>query len=411
MTVSNERVSPSRGLWSYCVVASTIVCTFAAASFPVPLLAVWSKDLQLTPLEVSLTVMSYVFGCIVTLLFFARLSDALGRRRALVPAQILGIVSCFILMSPESATALFVGRLLQGLYSGMVISSAMPWAIDMAPKKHRWMGSAVSVAGPSLGMVLGTLSCGVLAQTGLVTVSGLFEFLAAVMALLLLAFLTATEPVIAKRPNLVSVLKPVMIVPAAFRQRFLTAMVVFVGICALTCYFQGFSAYVAGIVFTDSSVPIVMAAVIYVSLIVPNAFGGVLFGKMDSDKVLLGLTAVFCLAGILLFASVAMSISIAALLFLTLCGLTGGGLCSVTLYRLIHDAKPEERASLISCLFLIGDIGTGIPSFLIGKFVPETSLWGSTYVFAAWFTSVLVLTVWSVIRSRTVENLRHAIAI
>ncbi|MDO4937750.1 MAG: MFS transporter [Sutterellaceae bacterium] len=401
MTVSNARVNPSRGLWSYCVAASTIVCTFAAASFPVPLLSVWSKELALTPLEVSMTVMSYVVGCLATLLFFARLSDALGRRRALVPAQILGIASCFLLMAPESATAIFAGRLLQGLYCGIVISSAMPWAVDMAPKSHRWLGSTVSVAGPSSGMVVGTLSCGILAQTGLVTVSGLFEFLAGLMALLLLAFLTATEPVVVKRPKLFSVLKPVLVVPAAFRRRFLTAMIVFIGVWALTCYFQGFSAHIAGLVFTDSSVPIVMAAVVYISLIVPNAMGGIVFGKMNSDKVLLGLVAVFCLAGISLFSSVSLGLSIAALLCLTLCGLTGGGLCSVTLHRLIHDAKPEERASLISCLFFIGNTGTGIPSFLIGKFVPETSVWGSTYVFMAWFASALVLTVWSVVRSRS----------
>lgn len=389
--------SSARQLWSYAVASLSIICCFAAASFPVPLLSVWSKTLQLSTLEVSLTVISYVAGCILTLLFLARMSDAIGRRAALIPAQLLGIASCLILMAPDSAVSLFIGRLLQGLYCGIIISSAMPWAVDMAPKNHRWLGSAISVAGPSLGMIVGTLSCGVLAQTGLVTVGGLFEFLAVVMAVLLFAVLTATEKAIPNRPKLITSLKPILTVPSRFRNRFVTACIVFVGVWALTCYFQGFSSHVADLVFARSTMPIVMAALIYVSLIFPNACGGMLFGKMDSKKVLLWLTLVFCASGCLLFLAVAANWVYVSMICLPVCGVTGGGLCSVTLHRLIHDTQAQERASLISCLFLIGDIGTGVPSFLIGKFISPGNAWGSANIFAGWFLLTLILTLLSVL--------------
>ena len=70
---------PRRAL-TFAAATACLVSTFIAAAIAIPMMAVWRTDLGLTESETAMTVVSYFAGCVLTLFFFARLSNFFGRK-------------------------------------------------------------------------------------------------------------------------------------------------------------------------------------------------------------------------------------------------------------------------------------------------------------------------------------------
>lgn len=131
----NKQNSPSDGrrAFTFSVAALCVIICFAASAIPVPLIAIWTQALALTTFEVSMTVFAYVGGCLAVLLFFSKLSNYFGRKITVILALAVGIASCLCFIDPHNASALILGRLLQGVFAGLVTSAAMSWTVDTAP--------------------------------------------------------------------------------------------------------------------------------------------------------------------------------------------------------------------------------------------------------------------------------------
>lgn len=151
-----KQSSPSDGrrAYTFSVAAFCVIICFAATAIPVPLIAIWTQALSLTTFEVSMTVFAYVGGCLAVLLFFSKLSNYLGRRATVILTLAIGIASCLCFIAPQNASAIILGRLLQGVFAGLATSAAMSWTVDTAPKSHAWLGTALSAAGPGIGFIL-----------------------------------------------------------------------------------------------------------------------------------------------------------------------------------------------------------------------------------------------------------------
>lgn len=158
----NKQNSSSDGhrAFTFSVAALCVIICFVASAIPVPLIAIWSRALALTTFEVSMTVFAYIGGCLAVLLFFSKLSNYFGRKTTVILALAIGIASCLCFIDPHNASALILGRLLQGVFAGLVTSAAMSWTVDTAPKSHAWLGTALSSAGPGIGFIFGTCSPG-----------------------------------------------------------------------------------------------------------------------------------------------------------------------------------------------------------------------------------------------------------
>ena len=141
----NKQNSPSDGrrAFTFSVAALCVIICFAASAIPVPLIAIWTQALALTTFEVSMTVFAYVGGCLAVLLFFSKLSNYFGRKITVILALAVGIASCLCFIDPHNASALILGRLLQGVFAGLVTSAAMSWTVDTAPKSYAWLGTAL----------------------------------------------------------------------------------------------------------------------------------------------------------------------------------------------------------------------------------------------------------------------------
>ena len=218
----NKQNSPSDGrrAFTFSVAALCVIICFAASAIPVPLIAIWTQALALTTFEVSMTVFAYVGGCLAVLLFFSKLSNYFGRKITVILALAVGIASCLCFIDPHNASALILGRLLQGVFAGLVTSAAMSWTVDTAPKSHVWLGTALSAAGPGIGFIFGTVLSGLSAETGIISGDTLFIGLAVTLAVVLAAAIPAVETMRPGAMSLISALTPSFGIPQKARKVF-----------------------------------------------------------------------------------------------------------------------------------------------------------------------------------------------
>ncbi|MFQ7432239.1 MAG: MFS transporter, partial [Sutterella wadsworthensis] len=352
--------------YTFSVAAFCVIICFAATAIPVPLIAIWTQALSLTTFEVSMTVFAYVGGCLAVLLFFSKLSNYLGRRATVILTLAIGIASCLCFIAPQNASAIILGRLLQGVFAGLATSAAMSWTVDTAPKSHAWLGTALSAAGPGIGFILGTVLSGLSAETGIISADTLFIGLAVTLAVVLAAAIPAVETMQPGAVSLIRALTPSFGIPPKARRVFPLCAVSYIGTWALSTWFQGFSAMIGSAVFTDGQPSPASAALTYMLLVAPYAAGGILCGKLNPRKMLLPLLTGYLVSGTGMFAAAAYARPILFAVLLVLCGFIMGAICSLALKLLMECADITERAQTISTLYLAGYLGTSIPSFLLG---------------------------------------------
>ncbi|MFC9793858.1 MFS transporter [Streptomyces sp. NPDC127584] len=150
------------------VALAQAVVLFDAASF---LAAMWRggySDLgygggviQLTStVYLPLVPTLYVLAFAVTLVFGARLADLMGRKRALVIGLMGFGLTAVLLTAAPSSGVLITGRILQGVFTALVCSSApllVSSALPSRDERRRAFGIQVAVAGsgPVLGLLMG----------------------------------------------------------------------------------------------------------------------------------------------------------------------------------------------------------------------------------------------------------------
>ena len=382
-----KQSSPSDGrrAYTFSVAAFCVIICFAATAIPVPLIAIWTQALSLTTFEVSMTVFAYVGGCLAVLLFFSKLSNYLGRRATVILTLAIGIASCLCFIAPQNASAIILGRLLQGVFAGLATSAAMSWTVDTAPKSHAWLGTALSAAGPGIGFILGTVLSGLSAEAGIISADTLFIGLAVTLAVVLAAAIPAVETIQPGAVSLIRALTPSFGIPPKARRVFPLCAVSYIGTWALSTWFQGFSAMIGSAVFTDGQPSPASAALTYMLLVAPYAAGGILCGKLNPRKMLLPLLTGYLVSGTGMFAAAAYARPILFAVLLVLCGFIMGAI-----KLLMECADITERAQTISTLYLAGYLGTSIPSFLLGYFVPNAGLGTIGLTFFGWFALVWI---------------------
>ena len=340
-------------------VASLIAC-FVVSSVPIPMMAVWSKTLSLTTAEIAMTVVSYFGGCVATLLFFARLSNFFGRKPVVFLALLFGASASLCFSFAQTASLLYVGRLLQGLSCGFASSAAMSWVVDSAPKEKAWLGTALTAAGPNIGLSIGTLLAGVILAENWLAPS-----------------------------HLGSVLLPKIAMPRRLLRIFGVSAAGFVGTWGLGSFFQGFAAQLSELVFGGADA--LYASVTYLLLILPNACAGVLIGRFAPHRVIPIVITLFFLAGTTVFGAIALGSAPLFMASVAIVGACSGATCSSSLKFLLVDATLRERAGVISALYLSAYVGSGLPNFVVGLSGEGATMQAISIGYVLWIAATWVI--------------------
>jgi MFS family permease len=220
---TGRRLPPARALW---------VALFAVAfgtNVPTPLLLAYREQLDFTATTLTVLFAVYAVGLVPALLLAGPASDRRGRRRVVLPFVVLSAVASAVLMAASgSMAALYAGRLLQGVVSGVVFSVGSAWLAELVADPG--VASRRAAGAMSLGFGGGPLVSGLLGEWGPapLVVPYLVHLTLMAVALVVLPGVPETVAARAGRGRLIN-----LGVPRPARPAFL-AFVVPVALCVFT---------------------------------------------------------------------------------------------------------------------------------------------------------------------------------
>ena len=156
---------PQRHEWMVMITLATLSLMVALdATILVPVLPTLAVDLHGTANEALWTGTSYLLTSAVFQPFIAALSDIFGRRELLFPSLLLFTAGTGICCAAHNFTMMLVGRCIQGVGGGGMISLSQVIFADIIPLRQRPKYFAVVLAAWALGSVLGPFVGGLLVE-------------------------------------------------------------------------------------------------------------------------------------------------------------------------------------------------------------------------------------------------------
>lgn len=384
-------LSDRSGFW---VAAFAFLIVMAYSTVPTPLWSIYQLRDGFSTFAITIAFAAYAVGVVISLFLAGHLGDTLGRRRILLSAITLEIVSAVVFIVWPALEGLITARIVSGLGIGMLTATATAHILDLhrraRPAADPARGQIVSGVANLGGFGVGALVSGMLAQwVTLPLVTPYVVFL----VLLVLAFIgIALVPETAIRPDVRDSYRPQRInVPRPARTRFLLSG----GIA--------FSAFSVVGLFTALA-PIVVSGQLQVTskavagLVVFATFAAAALAQIAVRPLRLqaqvGLGTMLLLGGIVTLA-VTVVASAGLALFLTggiLAGAGAGILLKAALAIAASLASPANRGEVLAGTFLFGYVGLTVPVVGIGVATLSVALSTAIVGFAVIIVVVLLAT-------------------
>jgi predicted MFS family arabinose efflux permease len=381
MPTPTPRPADRSAAWPARIAAVDLGLMFMGSTLVTPLYGAWRQAFGFSALTLTLVYATYVVGNLLALLFFGRLSDQVGRRRAALPALALLAAAMLVFAAARSVAWLYVGRALTGLAVGVAGGAVNAWLAELVPGGDRARASTLAITANLLGIACGPLLAGALAEFGpapRVTPFLAFELLLAFAA----AGVRRLPETSAKRTSFAQAsYRPRLGVPADIRAAFAP-----VAVAAFAAF--SFGGYYAGLI------PSLMADSLHVRS--PTAAGAIVFEayaagaaavlatrRLPSRAAMLwGLALVVPgTAGLLIARATA---SLAVLAATSLVGGAGFGLCYRGALQVVQRIAPDDRrAEVVSCFLLACFLGNSLPVVGVGLLSRGASQALAQNVFAA----------------------------
>ena len=303
----------------------------------------------------------YIVVLLATLLLFGSVSDYTGRRKVMLAGLAFGAIGCGLFLIARGVGLLFAARALQGVAVGLISGAASAALLDLRPESG--ITPVVSSAAPTGGQALGAVGASVLAQyapapTHLVWWLLLGAFIIGVVAVL------AMPETGRMRPGVVSSLRPHVSVPRAARRAFATAVPALVGLWALAGFFLSLGPSLAAQL--SHSKNLLWGGLLIFLLTGLGAAASTLVARKNPSEVMLGGCVTLILGAAVTFAAI--ETGTAAVLFAgtAIAGL-GFGPAFMGAYRAtVVAATSDDRAGLITAIYVVSYLATGMPAVLAG---------------------------------------------
>ena len=172
---------------------------FSLTTLPTPLYGDYARLFHFSILTLTLVYATYVAGTLGTLFVLGRLSDQVGRRPVALMAIAGAGLAALLFATAHSIGALFAARLVTGVAAGLSSGTMVAWLRELYPEKAQKAGALKTVAINVLGLGVGPLVSGVLADWAPAPFSLSYLAYGASLAPLAIAILMARETVTEKR--------------------------------------------------------------------------------------------------------------------------------------------------------------------------------------------------------------------
>ena len=342
----------------------SLVASFAGAAAPIPLYNIYRAEDGLTNFGISMAIVTYSVGTLAGLLVLGRLSNHLGRRLTAIASLGLLLLGCLLLLKVHGIGVLLAARMLMGVGTGMASSTLTSYIVDATPSKPEWLASAASSQAPMLGLTVGAISSGALAQFGPWPRD--LIYLACVGLLLLSAVLLVISPETATpTPGAWRSLLPRVSVPARVRHLLPVAAAVFLATWATGAFYQAFvPALVEDQLHTRS--PLVLGLV-FAAYMAPSVLGAPIGGRL-TPAVAQRAGMIAFLAGMIGIMTAIDAGTLVLFIIATIVAGAGQGIAiSAATRGLLHGSTLADRAPIFSAIYLICYSGATLLSLVSGE--------------------------------------------
>lgn len=200
----SRRRHHSFGFWA---VAAAFLVNMGFSAVPTPLYVLYQRRDHFSTITLTVVFAAYALGVIASLFFGGHLSDWVGRKRVLVPALLVNVLSGLIFIFAPSLAGLLVARIISGVSVGLTTATATAYLGELhqktlvGPGRAQGSGIAQIVAtAVNLGGIgVGPLTAGLLAQFAPQPLR--LPYIVFGATLVVLAVLIAVAPETADRPD------------------------------------------------------------------------------------------------------------------------------------------------------------------------------------------------------------------
>jgi predicted MFS family arabinose efflux permease len=368
------RLSTGVSFWAAAMIA---FLGFAANSAASPLYRIYQAEFGFSATTLTLLFAVYIVVLLLTLVVLGSVSDYVGRRRVMLAGLASGAVACGLFLLAHGVGLLFGARALQGVAVGLIAGAASAALHDL--RSNSGVTPVVSSAMPTGGQALGAIGASVLAQYAVAPTH-------LVWWLLLAAFITGAVAVLAMpepgklRPGAVSSMRPQVSLPPATRGAFAAAVPALIGMWALAGLYLSLGPSLAVLLLHSTN--LLWGGILIFLLTGVGAVASALLAKKNPFAVMLGGCLALIAGALVTFAAI--DTSTAALLFVgTAVAGVGLGSAFMGAYRLmVALAPPGDLAGLITAIYIVGYLSTGIPAVIGGIATSEYGLRDSALVYS-----------------------------
>src|ERR1700684_4228274 len=132
---TRRRRRHSAAFW---VVAAAFCVNLAFSAVPTPLYVIYQQRDHFSTLMITVVYAVYAIGVIVSLFLGGHVSDWVGRRRVLVPALVVNVLSAAVFIAFPSLPGLILARVVSGVSIGLTTGTATAYLAEL----HRGAGGS-----------------------------------------------------------------------------------------------------------------------------------------------------------------------------------------------------------------------------------------------------------------------------
>ena len=356
-------VAATRHRAGFAAVAALLLTFAAAAAVPSPLYVVYQRLWGFSAATLTVIFAVYVAALIGALLVLGALSDHVGRRPVLAGAIVLEALALGLFLVAGDVTTLVLARIVQGVATGVALSTLGATLIDLNPRHAPGRAGLVSGIAPVAGLGVGALGCGMLVEYAPFPTHLVYGLLlvAMVAAAVAVAWLPETS---ARRPGAAASLLPRLGVPARLRGDLVALVPIIVASWALGGLYLSLGPSVAADSFGLHDHLVGGLVVTLVTGV--GALSSYLLRSVPTRRVLTVAGTGLALGGAISVAGLSAGVLGLAVLGAVISGVGFGAASLASFGTLARIAAPHERGELMAVALVVSYAAFSVPAVVAG---------------------------------------------
>lgn len=362
--------------------AVTLIAFLAASSAPTPLYPLYQAAWGFSPFMITVVFAIYAAALLLTLLFFGSLANHWGRRPVILLALAAELLAMALFLGAQGGGWLLAARLVQGFATALATTSLAAALLDLDHKA----GATINSIAPMVGMGVGALGSGLLAEAAPAPLRFVYALLIVVFLVQVLRSLRSPETAASLSGRPWSP-RPRIEVPPAARRAFLRVAPLNIATWALGGFFMslmpslirlsGGATWMGGGVVAVLTLTGGIAVIAYRNR---TAGAGLATGGAS------GAVGTAVILGGVYLGSPAVLMAGA---FVAGIGF-GAGFLGAT-RSIVSKVRPEERAGLMSAFYFESYLANAVPAMIAGYAVRHIGLVETATAFGAFIIALSLL--------------------